>query len=371
MTTRPRRDFIRDCALTAAAGALLPRRTWGAQEQASLHEALYWEQAADGATRCTLCPAACVRTPGTDGSCRARGNRDGSLYSLVYGRPAVISLDRIEKSPLYHFEIEGKAFSIATAGCNLHCRFCQNWPYSQEGPDAVKSYNLSPRDVIARAKKHKVNTINFFYTEPVVYYEYMIDIAQRAKKEGMQTVCVTAGFINPEPLLQLTELIDAFVFGLKGFDDTFYRTYIGCELEPIKRALKILSEKRDTTWVEVVNLLVPGLNDSDASVRAMCAWLASDIGVDVPLHFTRFEPYYELKKVPPTPVETIRKAHAAAGAAGLQYVYMGNIPGSEGANTFCPKCGKAVVERVNFQVVKRHLKKGVCTCGFRLPGQWL
>ncbi len=372
-----RRLFIQRCSafcmgLYIFNNSIFPEQIFGnIRKEKELHKADYWKALADKTTQCQLCPNGCILLPGENGKCFSRGNRDGVLYSLVYALPSVIALDNIEKSPLYHYQIKDQVFSIATSGCNMHCQFCQNWEYSQVSPDKVKTFDLEPADVIARAKKNGVNAINFFYTEPIIYFEYMRDIATLAKKENMKTFCVTAGYINEEPLTELIPLIDAFVFGLKGFDNDFYSTYIGCELEPIKKSLKLLAENKDKTWFEIVNLLVTGLNDSSEIIEVMCKWIKDEIGKDVPLHFSRFEPYYKLKDIEPTPISTLSSAYKIAKDSGLEYVYVGNLPGNEGSNTVCPKCGKTVIERVNFETIKNITDKGKCPCGNQLPGNWI
>jgi pyruvate formate lyase activating enzyme len=370
-----RRDFIRQCftctiGFGALAGGPFTARLL-ADDKRLPHKALYWKPLAGKGAECQLCPNQCELYPGDTGRCHARQNNDGSLKSLVYSKASVIALDYIEKTPLYHYRVEGKVFSIATAGCNLACVFCQNYEVSQVGPEAApKKFSLDPEEVIKRAKKHGSKAINFFYTEPVVYYEYMKDIALLAKKQGMKTFCITAGYINRKPLEELISLIDAFAVGLKGFTNQFYEKYIGGTLEPVKETLRILAAHREKAWFEIVNLVIPGLNDSSGTLEKMCRWIARDIGRDVPLHFTRYEPFYKLKDIPATPVSTLKRAHAIAKKSGLQYVYLGNVPGLEAAHTYCPKCRKRVIERVNFMVMKDSLQNGRCPCGHRLPGHW-
>lgn len=343
-----------------------------AKSKPSIHPAEYWKALKNNKTKCLLCPNGCIRAPGQDGLCLSRGNRDGKLSSLTYANPCIIALDNIEKTPLYHFQVKGRVFSIATAGCNLHCKFCQNWEYSQAGPDEVReTFYLPPEDVISRAKKHNVETISFFYTDPVVYYEYMKDIARLARKAKMKTVCVTAGYINEKPLRELIPLIDAFVIGLKGFTDKFYREYIGGTLEPVLDTIRILSRDRDKTWMELVNLLIPGINDKPAEIKAMTRWIANEIGKDVPLHFTKFEPAYKMKDTSPTPVRTLEMAYEIGKKSGLEYIYLGNVPGSKAENTYCPKCGKLLIERLHFKTLKNNMRNGRCSCGHELPGKWI
>ncbi len=371
-----RKIFIRDC-LTCTLGLtslsmLKLADNLNAKSTDKLHKADYWKSLPGGITKCMLCPNGCELSSGETGLCHARGNYDGTMYSLVYNKPAVIAMDNIEKTPLYHYQLKEKVFSIATAGCNLSCKFCQNWKYSQAGPDeAPKQFYLTPEDVIKKAKKHGVDGINFFYTDPVVYYEYMRDIAKLAKQNNLKTFCITAGYINRKPLEDIIPYIDAFAVGLKGFTNTFYREYIDGELSVIKDTLKILNKHRGKTWYEIVNLIVPGLNDNPKSIKAMTAWIKTNLGKDVPLHFTKFEPYYKLKNLPPTPRKTLVRAHKIAKKTGLNYVYIGNIPGEKAAHTYCPACGNKVIERLNFLVIKNNLKNGRCKCGHKLPGQWI
>ncbi len=370
-----RRNFIRDACCAAlgftALPLALPRENLLAKSPYRPRKADYWERLSGGRVRCLLCPNRCVLSPGETGACHGRMNRGGTLYSLTYGRPSVLALDTVEKSPLYHFNFREQALSIATAGCNLSCRYCQNWEVSQVKPDRVdKVFHLEPYEVIDRAKRHGVRAVNFFYTEPVVYYEYMRDIARLAKKQNMKTFCITAGYINPEPLEEMIPLVDAFVVGLKGFTDSFYRDIIGGRLEPVKDSLVTLARHRDKTWFEIVTLLVPGYNDSSRTIKAMTEWIAGNIGREIPLHFTRFEPYYKMKDTPPTPPETLRRADGIAREAGLRYVYLGNLPGGEGSATVCPRCGETVIERINFTVIKNRLQKGKCPCGETIPGRW-
>lgn len=370
-----RREFMKKCIACSVGYFALSRMSFAGQllpeETNQLHKAKYWKPLTGGETQCLLCPNECTLRPGANGICHSRGNRDGEFYSLVYGRPAVISLDEIEKSPLYHYQIKENAFSIATSGCNLDCQFCQNWKITQAGPDEVETFKLEPKEVIRRAKKNKVNSINFFYSEPTVYFEYMLDIAALAKKENMKTFCITAGYINDEPLNELIPYIDAFVLGIKSFDETFYKKYIGCSVEPIKKTLKTLAKHKDKTWFEIVNLLITDLNDQEESIRQMCWWIAQEAGNDVPVHFTRFEPAYKMPDTLPTPVSTLENSYNIAKECGLNYVYIGNLPGHKGNNTFCPACKEAVIERINYKVVNNSLKNGKCSCGNKIPGFWI
>jgi pyruvate formate lyase activating enzyme len=370
-----RKRFLKTCACASLGICSAPRLNdlyGGEESNIRLYKADYWKKAGGKKVRCELCPNACLVTPGENGKCRSRGNREGTYYSLSYGRPCVIALDSIEKSPLFHYQIDGKAFSVATPGCNLSCKYCHNWEYSQKGPlEVKKTYDLEPDEIIRRAKKHNAPAMNYFYTEPVVYYEYMKEMAKLARKEEMKNICVTAGYINRKPHLELFPLIDAFVIGLKGFTDSFYRNYIGGRLKPVLQTLERLAENRQRPWFEIVYLIVPGLNDSESDLKSMSAWVAGNIGKDVPLHFTRFYPAYKLKHLPATSPGTLTRAREIAMASGMRYVYIGNVPGSEGSHTYCPGCGEKVIERVGFKILRNRLKKGTCPCGKKIPGVWL
>lgn len=370
-----RRKFIKNCLACSAGFAILggidfPEKLF-AQTGDGLHKASYWEPMADNKVKCKLCPNNCILEAEKNGPCFSRGNRKGEMFALSYALPSVIMLDDIEKTPLYHYQLNEKVFSIATAGCNLHCQFCQNWEISQAGPNDVKTFNLEPAEVIARAKKNNVNSINFFYTEPFVYYEYMLDIAKLAKQEKMKTFCITAGYAGKEPLEELIPYIDAFVLGLKGFDDSFYKKYCGGSVEYIKDTIKTLVKHKDKTWFEIVNLLITGLNDDIAGIREMVKWIKSEAGINVPLHFTRFEPAYKMMDIPATPLGRFEDVYDLAKKEGMQYVYIGNIAGHKGNNTYCPKCDKLLIERVNYEVIKNSLKNGKCSCGNEIPGHWL
>lgn len=372
-----RKDFLKQCAVLGIGcciinNMLVPGQLFaGNHTSGDLHLAKYWNSLPNDLCECLLCPNGCKLKPDENGLCHARGNRNGSLYSLVYSRPSVIKLDVIEKSPLYHYQLDKKVFSIATAGCNLSCLFCQNADISQIGPDQTETFNLEPKDVIKRAKKYDIHSINFFYTEPTIYFEYMLDIAKIAKKEGMNTFCITAGYINKKPLKELLPYLDAFVVGLKGFNQDFYKKYIGVDLEPVKETLKILAENRNRIWFEVVNLIIPGLNDQTSEIKEMTKWINQQLGHDIPIHFTRFEPAYKMKDISPTPIKTIENAYEIAKNEGSHYVYIGNIPGHKGNNTYCPMCKKRIIERVNYTVTANKLENGKCSCGYEIPGHWL
>ncbi|HNW36309.1 MAG TPA: AmmeMemoRadiSam system radical SAM enzyme, partial [Candidatus Ozemobacteraceae bacterium] len=323
-----RRSFLQSCAgacfLSLAPAGILNTGAWAALP-ATPREAEYYEVLPDGRIHCLLCPNGCVRGEGERSQCRVREPRGGKYYSLVYANPCVLALDPVEKCPLYHFPVPGNAFSIATAGCNLGCRYCQNWQFSQKPPEETRNFALQPEDVVAKAREYHVGGIAFFYTEPTIYIEYMKDVARQARKAGLVTVMVTAGYLQPKPLEDLLDCIDAFTVGLKGFSQEYYQTVIKGSFPPVLETLKRISAAKK--HLEVVTLLVPTLNDQEASIKSEADWFAENLGPDVPLHFTRFNPQFQLKNLPPTPVSVLDQARKTALNAGLRYVYTGNVPG--------------------------------------------
>lgn len=335
----------------------------------SLHPAQHFTVLPDGRTRCDLCPNRCVRGEGERSRCHVRETRGGKLYSLVYGLPCVVSLDPLEKCPLYHFRKGGNALSIATAGCNLGCHYCQNWQFSQKGPEETSNFSLSPTQVIAKAREYKAQSIAFFYTEPTIAFEYIKDVAVLAKKADLPTVMVTAGYIQEAPLKELLPLIDAFTVGLKGFSREYYNEAIGGDLDPVLKVLQLIGKAK--SHLELVTLLVPTLNDAPETLAAEIAWIKDTLGTEVPLHFSRFVPQFKLKRLPPTPTATLEAARKRAIEAGMKYVYTGNLPGHEGNHTLCPSCRKVVVERLGFQVLGNHLARGACpNCSAPIAGHW-
>jgi len=335
----------------------------------TLHEAHYYTKLDSETTQCLLCPNACIRKSGGRSKCLARENRNGTYYSLVYNAPCVIHLDPIEKLPIYHYLPGTNVFSIATAGCNLTCKYCQNWQFSQRPPEKTDNYSITPREVVAKAREANCSAVAYFYTEPVVYYEYMVDIAHEAKKKGLKNIMVTAGYINPDPLKELIPLMNAFTVGLKGFTDSYYEDTIGGRLEVVLNTLKILEQHN--AWYEIVTLIVPTLNDNMDDIRKMCSWVKSNLSVDKPIHFSRFVPEFQLRNLPITPQRTLDSARAIAQDVGLHYVYIDNLPGHEASNTCCPMCRTILVERVGFKVIKNDVRKGKCPkCGEHLSGPW-
>ena len=319
--------------------------------------------------RCALCPHRCILADGERGTCRVRENRAGRLYSMVYGNPCAINIDPIEKKPFYHFLPTAAAFSIATAGCNLRCLYCQNWTISQVPPEETETADLPPEGVVAAALKSKLPVIAYTYTEPTIYFEYMVAMARLAREAGLRNVVISAGFINPEPLRELCAAVDAIKIDLKGYDEEFYRKVCSAELKPVLEAIQTIYQAG--VHLEIVNLVVPSLNDRLDQLRALSRWMAREISPDVPLHFSRFQPQYKLTNLPPTPIETLEKARETALEEGMRFVYVGNVPGHPGDNTYCPRCSKPIIARKGFAVTEYHLRGNSCAyCGAAIPGVW-
>jgi pyruvate formate lyase activating enzyme len=324
---------------------------------------------ADGSVRCVACAHRCLVRPERAGICRVRENRDGVLVSLVYGQVVAANSDPIEKKPLFHAYPGSVAFSIATRGCNFHCANCQNWAISQAAHDGlgVPTFELPPRDVVARAVAAGARSIAYTYTEPTVFIEYVIETAGLAREAGLANVLVTNGYQTPEALELLGPLVDAANVDLKAFDDRFYRKVVGARLAPVLETLARM--KARDIWVEVTTLLIPGLNDDPQRLLALARWIAAELGPETPWHVSRFFPTYRLTDLDPTPAASVLRAVELGGEAGLKHVYSGNLPGGSD-DTNCAGCGTTLIRRHGFRATRTtELVRGVCArCGHRLAG---
>lgn len=337
--------------------------------QDKLKEASFYEKLKNKIVQCQLCPRKCIMPNSKRGFCGARENRGGILYTLVYAKPVAIHIDPIEKKPLFHFLPASTAFSIATSGCNLRCKFCQNWEISQRLPEEVEYIYLEPVDLIKKVKESGSPTIAYTYTEPTIFYEYMLETAQLAKAQGIKNIMHSAGYINEEPLRQLCKYLDAANIDLKGFTDDYYARMSEATLEPVLKSLKILKE--EGVHLEITNLVISGYNDDPDITKKMCLWIKENLGPDTPLHFSRALPLYKLTTINPTPYETLVKARQIALDCGLKYVYVGNVGGNPAENTYCPKCKNIVIRRVGYTVLENNLKNGKCRfCGEKIEGIW-
>ncbi len=333
-------------------------------------ETMFYDRLDNNMVQCRICFRNCILQEGERGFCRNRENIGGTLYNIVYGKPSAIMVDPIEKEPQFHFLPGSRILCLGSAGCNFRCRFCHNWHLSQRSIEEIgHSGPLFPEDVVNMAIRQNVPTISFTYNEPTSWYEYLYDIAKLAKDEGIRVIFHSNGSMNPEPLRALLPYVDSVTIDLKGFTDEFYEKVSEAKLEPVKQTLEIIRE--EGVWLEIVNLVVPTLNDDPDDIRRMCEYIRDSLGEYTPLHFTRFFPNYRLTDLPPTPVETLEKARTIARDVGLKYVYIGNVPGHRYNSTFCPHCDEKLVDRYHFSVHGVRVENGRCgTCGESISGIW-
>jgi len=336
---------------------------------AFMKKSQFYKKLENNGVRCYLCPRKCRIPEGKWGFCRARKNENGILYSMGYQAPCAVHVDPIEKKPFVHFYPGTKALSIASAGCNMRCNFCQNWEISQKRPTETFNYNLTPKNLVNIAISKSIKSVAYTYSEPVNFYEYMIDTAKMSKSAGLKNVVHTNGFINQKPLKKLCNYVDAFCVDLKGFNKKYYRNNTSAELQPVLESLKTMKKKG--VWLELVNLVIPTKNDSMEEIKEMCKWIKNNLGKNVPLSFSRFHPTHKLKNLPPTPVKTLEKARNIALKVGLNYVYVGNVPGHEYEDTYCPNCDKKLIDRYGYHIINNKIENGKCKyCGQKIEGVW-
>lgn len=334
-----------------------------------MKEAWLYERLDGGRVRCHLCAHRCTIAEGKVGICGVRENRQGVLYSLVYARPISQAVDPIEKKPLFHFYPGTTSYSVATVGCNFRCRFCQNADISQMPREQgrIVGRHVPPEDIVADALATGCHSISYTYTEPTVFFEYTRDIAVLARQAGLANNYVTNGYMTAEMLEAFYPYLDAANVDLKAFRDEFYRQQCGARLQPVLDTLRLM--KRMGVWVEVTTLVIPGLNDDRGELRELAGFIAQELGVDTPWHVSRFHPMYKMLDRGSTPVQTLEMAWAIGKEVGLRYVYMGNVPGARGENTYCYNCGKLIIGRFGFSVRERHIKDGRCAfCGAAIDG---
>jgi len=330
-------------------------------------EALLYEKLNRGITRCNVCPRRCYIKPGSFGFCKARENRNGTLYAISYGRLTAANVDPIEKKPLYHFWPGSASYSISSFGCSFTCPWCQNWSISQLGLKESYHWEASPEEVVEAARRYGCRTIAYTYNEPLIWLEYVLDTAKLALKKGIQNVLVTNGYTTPEALELLGPLIQAANIDIKAFNPKFYTKYCRGRLEDVLEALKIMAEKG---WhLETTLLIIPGLNDEPGEIRGLAAWIRENLGAETPFHISQFYPAYKMNRLKPTPVESLVEARRVARQEGLKYVYLGNVPGHEGENTYCPSCGFLLIKRWGFTILEWNLTPEMCCpkCGEKIP----
>ncbi len=338
----------------------------------------YWHVIEDGRIQCDLCPRACKLREGQRGVCFVRARLDDQVVLTSYGRSSGFCVDPIEKKPLNHFLPGSSVLSFGTAGCNLACRFCQNWDISKSKEIDTLADQASPETLAAAAAQLGCRSVAFTYNDPTIFHEYAIDVADACRDRGIKAVAVTAGYVCPEPRVEFFDHMDAANVDLKAFTEEFYRHTCGAQLEAVKDTLRYLRHETDV-WFELTTLLIPGLNDSDAELDALTSWVVEDLGPDVPIHFTAFHPDYKLMDRPPTPPATLTRARRIALGNGVLFAYTGNVHDADGASTYCPGCASRVIERDWYSLGDYRLSdEGACLgCGTRVagvfdgrPGQW-
>jgi len=333
-----------------------------------MKEAYLYKKLKDKQIQCNNCSHYCIIKDGERGKCYVRENRGGKLYSLVYGKSCTVNVDPIEKKPFFHFLPGSQSLSVATVGCNFQCFSCQNWTISQ-GPRIFKKIEgeeISPAVIVETALKNNLPSISYTYTEPTIFSEYALDIMKLARKKGLKNNWVTNGFWSKELFSLISPYLDAANVDLKSFEDRFYQKYCSGRLQPVLDTLKRLKGKN--IWVEITTLVIPGLNDSEEIFRSVAGFIKKELGAETPWHISQFcgAISWKFQEVPDTPVETLEKAAEIGKKAGLKYVYVGNVPGIESEDTYCPKCGAKMIDR-NGYIIKRYDKAGVCSkCGENL-----
>lgn len=332
-------------------------------------EAMFWETGPDKKVKCVLCPRECEVADVERGYCGVRENQGGRYQTLVYGALCSANLDPIEKKPLFHYLPGTSALSIATAGCNVECKFCQNWEISQFRPEQVESILVPPDQLIDACKREHSPTVAHTYSEPVIFYEYVHDSAALGRSHGVGAVMISNGYIQEEPLRELCKYLTAVKIDLKAFTESFYKEQCAGELAPV---LKTLETLRDIgIWFEIVVLIIPTLNDSEEEIRQMSRWVVKQLGPNVPMHFTRFHPTYRMTNLPRTPISTLERCRRIAMECGVHFVYAGNVPMHPGENTYCPGCNHTLIRRAGYQIVTNNIEKGRCPeCGAEIPGVW-
>ncbi len=329
----------------------------------------YWHKLDDGRIQCDLCPRHCKLKEGQQALCFVRARQDDQIVLTTYGRSSGFCVDPIEKKPLNHFLPGTPVLSFGTAGCNLACKYCQNWDMSKSREMDKLAAQASPERIAQVAQELGSRSVAYTYNDPVIFLEYAVDTAKACHERDIKSVAVTAGYISPEARKEFFAHMDAANIDLKGFTEEFYHKLTGGHLQPVLETLEYVKKETDV-WLEITTLLIPGYNDSDEELKRMTEWIVETLGPDVPLHFTAFHPDYKMRDVPPTPPETLTRARKLAMEQGLHYVYTGNVHDSEGGSTWCPNCGELLIERDWYVLGKWGLDdRGRCaSCGTPIPG---
>jgi len=339
------------------------------EDPVSIVATKYWHDVGEGRVQCDVCPRECRLREGQRGFCFVRENRRGEVVLTTYGRSSGFCVDPIEKKPLNHFLPGSPVLSFGTAGCNLGCKFCQNWDISKSREMDRLADRASPEAIACAAVELGCRSVAFTYNDPVIFLEYAVDVAEACHARGIRTVAVTAGYVNGGgPREELFGCVDAANVDLKGFREDFYRRLAYGELAPVLDTLRYVAHETDV-WLELTTLLIPGWNDSGAELREMCAWVVAELGPDVPMHFTAFHPAFKLLDAPPTPPATLSRARDIARAAGVRHAYTGNVRDVEGQSTYCHECGALLVARRGYELRRWNLEHGRCArCGTPCAG---
>ncbi len=336
--------------------------------------ARWWKASEEGKVECTLCPVHCTLKEGGIGSCGVRINEGGKLYTYTYGSLVSAAIDPVEKKPLFHFLSGHKTLTVATPGCNLHCKGCQNWEISQiekkeilENPFYRDTF-VPPETVVEKALEEGCKSISYSYSDPTIFAEYMIEVSKLASSKGLKNIMVSAGYINQDALKDIDEFMDAYSIDLKFFSDDSYRTYSKGKLQPVLETIKYVFSKGK--WVELTTLLVPQYLDEE-QLEEIARWIANELADFVPWHVSKFFPHYKAHDLPPTPVEDLEKAYRTGKEAGLKYIYVGNLSGNRHEDTYCPNCGNSVIRREGYRIIYTDMEKGRCkSCGYKIEGVW-
>ena len=368
-----KRDFLKKSLALSAGVICVPFRSVFSEkpsEESGIYKriAMYQEETARG-IMCRICPNECVLKEGELSKCNNRRVHDSKLYTMAFGNPCTVNVDPVEKKPLYHFLPGSKAYSIATAGCNLVCLNCQNWTISQTSPDKTRNFDLMPDKVVEECIKNSCRSIAYTYSEPVTFYEYVFETATIARNANVKNIFKSNGYINTDPLKKMCSVIDAANIDLKAFSESTYLKLTGGKLQPVLDSLKVFKDMG--VWLEITNLIVPDWTDNQDDIRKMCRWLSDNGFKNTPLHFSRFYPMHKLEQLPPTPVEILNNAYSIAKEEGLKYVYTGNAPGNEISDTKCPSCNSTVVVRQGYRISSNTITDGKCNkCGSKNDGVW-
>jgi pyruvate formate lyase activating enzyme len=377
-----RRDFLRCLGGGAAIAGVSQTPFWpcalgGVQNayafdvttKLSSVEARHYKKLDGGGIECGLCPRHCYVTDLERGFCGVRENHGDVYRTLVYGLPCSMNIDPIEKKPFFHFHPGTTALSLATAGCNVDCKFCQNWEISQSRPEQTTNYEFSPQDAVDTCKTRSIPTIAYTYSEPTIFYEYMYDIAALGQKNGIKSVMISNGYMEEAPMCELMPQLDAIKVDLKSIREPYYRDVVRGELKPVLD--RLVQIRKAGVWLEIVNLVVPTLNDTEREFTELARWIKTNLGTDVPLHFSRFYPQYLLANLTITPEPTLERAYQICRSEGLEYVYLGNLPSNRAESTFCPKCNAMVIERHGYQVRLTGISGDKCSaCKHVIPGRF-